>query len=36
MRVYAEATTRERVEQLIAALENQSGVNARIAMGASE
>ena len=28
MRVYAEATTRERVEQLITALENQSGVNA--------
>ena len=27
MRVYAEATTRERVEQLITALENQSGVS---------
>jgi phosphomannomutase len=36
MRVYAEATTHERVEQLIAALENQSGVNARVAVGASE
>ena len=36
MRVYAEATTRERVEQLIAALENQSGVSERIAVGASE
>jgi phosphomannomutase len=36
MRIYAEATTRERVEQLIAALENQSGVNTRIAVGASE
>jgi alpha-D-glucose phosphate-specific phosphoglucomutase len=36
MRVYAEATTHERVEELIAALENQSGVNRRVAMGASE
>ena len=36
MRVYAEAATHERVEQLISALENQSGVNARIAVGASE
>ena len=36
MRVYAEATTPERVEQLITALENQSGVNARVAVGASE
>jgi alpha-D-glucose phosphate-specific phosphoglucomutase len=36
MRVYAEATTKERVEQLIAALENQSGVSERIAVGASE
>jgi phosphomannomutase len=36
MRVYAEATTHERVEQLIAALENHTGVNARIAVGASE
>ena len=36
MRVYAEAATQERVEQLISALENQSGVNARIAVGASE
>ncbi len=36
MRIYAEATSRERVEQLIGALENQSGVNARIAVGASE
>ena len=36
MRVYAEATTRERVEQLITALENQSGVSERIAVGASE
>jgi phosphomannomutase len=36
MRIYAEATTGERVEQLIAALENQSGVNARVAVGASE
>ena len=36
MRVYAEAATRERVEQLLSALENQSGVNARIAVGASE
>ena len=36
MRVYAEATTQERVEQLIAALENQSGVSERIAVGASE
>jgi phosphomannomutase len=36
MRVYAEATSRERVEELISALENQSGVNARIAVGASE
>jgi phosphomannomutase len=36
MRIYAEATTRERVEQLISALENQSGVNSRIAVGASE
>ena len=36
MRVYAEATTRERVDQLISALENQSGVNGRVAVGASE
>ncbi len=36
MRVYAEATTHERVEELIAALENQSGVNRRVAVGASE
>jgi alpha-D-glucose phosphate-specific phosphoglucomutase len=36
MRIYAEATTGERVEQLIAALENQSGVGARVAVGASE
>jgi phosphomannomutase len=36
MRVYAEATSGERVEELISALENQSGVNARIAVGASE
>ena len=36
MRIYAEATTGERVEELIAALENQSGVNARVAVGASE
>ena len=36
MRIYAEATSQERVEQLIGALENQSGVNARIAVGASE
>jgi phosphomannomutase len=36
MRIYAEATTQERVEQLIGALENQSGVNARVAVGASE
>jgi hypothetical protein len=36
MRVYAEATTHERVQQLITALENQSGVNARVAVGASE
>jgi phosphomannomutase len=36
MRIYAEATTGERVEQLIGALENQSGVNARVAVGASE
>ena len=36
MRIYAEATTSERVEQLIGALENQSGVNARVAVGASE
>jgi alpha-D-glucose phosphate-specific phosphoglucomutase len=36
MRVYAEATTHQRVEELIAALENQSGVNGRVAVGASE
>jgi phosphomannomutase len=36
MRVYAEATTRARVNDLIAALENQSGVSERIAVGASE
>ncbi len=36
MRVYAEATTRARVEDLIAALENQSGVSERVAVGASE
>jgi phosphomannomutase len=36
MRIYAEATTHERVEQLITALEHQSGANARIAVGASE
>jgi alpha-D-glucose phosphate-specific phosphoglucomutase len=36
MRIYAEATTGERVEQLIAALENQTGVNSRVAVGASE
>jgi phosphomannomutase len=36
MRIYAEATTGERVEQLIAALENQTGVNSRVVVGASE
>jgi phosphomannomutase len=36
MRVYAEATTRERVEELITALEHQSGVSGRVAVGASE
>ncbi len=36
MRVYAEATTHQRVEELITALENQSGVNTRVAVGASE
>jgi alpha-D-glucose phosphate-specific phosphoglucomutase len=36
MRVYAEATTHERVEELIVALENQSGANTRVAVGASE
>jgi phosphomannomutase len=36
MRVYAEATTLERVEQLITALENHSGISERIAVGASE
>ncbi|MGA7987355.1 MAG: phosphoglucomutase/phosphomannomutase family protein [Candidatus Dormiibacterota bacterium] len=36
MRVYAEATTHERVEELITALEHQSGVSGRVAVGASE
>jgi phosphomannomutase len=36
MRVYAEATTRARVDELIAGLENQSGVSERVAAGASE
>ncbi|HUZ69298.1 MAG TPA: phosphoglucomutase/phosphomannomutase family protein [Candidatus Saccharimonadales bacterium] len=36
MRVYAEATTHERVEELITALEHHSGVSDRVAVGASE
>jgi alpha-D-glucose phosphate-specific phosphoglucomutase len=36
MRIYAEATTHERVEELITALEHQSGVSGRVAAGASE
>jgi phosphomannomutase len=36
MRVYAEATTHERVEELITALEHQSGVSGRVAVGTSE
>jgi phosphomannomutase len=36
MRVYAEATTHERVEELITALEHHSGVSGRVAVGASE
>jgi phosphomannomutase len=36
MRIYAEATTRERVEELITALEHQSGATNRVAEGASE
>ncbi len=36
MRVYAEATTHDRVEELITALEHQSGVSSRVAVGASE
>jgi phosphomannomutase len=36
MRVYAEATTHDRVEELITALEHHSGVSGRVAVGASE
>jgi alpha-D-glucose phosphate-specific phosphoglucomutase len=36
MRIYAEATTHERVEELITALEHHSGVSGRVAVGASE
>jgi alpha-D-glucose phosphate-specific phosphoglucomutase len=36
MRVYAEATTHERVEELITALEHHSGVSGRVAAGTSE
>jgi alpha-D-glucose phosphate-specific phosphoglucomutase len=36
MRIYAEATTHERVEELITALEHHSGASSRVATGASE
>jgi phosphomannomutase len=36
MRIYAEASTHDRVEELITALEHHSGVSSRVAVGASE
>jgi phosphomannomutase len=36
MRIYAEASTHARVEELITALEHHSGVSSRVAVGASE